>query len=44
MPPMVMASVLAIEARLREDLAISAVGVGILLSFLIIPLYKFLII
>ncbi len=43
MPPMVMASVLAIEARLREDLAISAVGVGILLSFLVIPLYKFLI-
>jgi predicted permease len=43
MPPMVMASVLAIEARLREDLAISAVGVGILLSFIVIPLYKFLI-
>jgi len=42
MPPMVMASVLAIESKLKEDLAISAVGVGILISFIIIPLYKFI--
>jgi predicted permease len=42
MPPMVMASVLAIEAKLREDLAISAVGLGILLAFVILPLYKYL--
>jgi len=41
MPPMVMASVLAIEARLREDLAVSAVGVGILISFIIIPFYNY---
>ncbi|WP_024791823.1 AEC family transporter [Lebetimonas sp. JS138] len=42
MPPMVMASVLAIEAKLREDLAISAVGLGILLAFVLLPLYKYL--
>lgn len=42
MPPMVMASVLAMEAKLREDLAISAVGLGILLAFILLPLYKYL--
>ena len=44
MPPMVMASVLAIEAKLKEDLAISAVGLGILVSFAILPIYKYFLI
>jgi predicted permease len=39
MPPMVMASVLAIEYRLREDLAVSAVGLGMIISFITIPIF-----
>lgn len=41
MPPMVMASILAIEYNLRSDLAVSAVGLGLLLSFLLIPFYYY---
>ena len=39
MPPMVMASVLAIEYKLREDLAVSAVGLGMIISFITIPFF-----
>lgn len=39
MPPMVMASVLAIEYKLKEDLAVSAVGLGMIISFITIPFF-----
>ncbi len=37
MPPMVLASILVINAKLNKDLAVSAVGVGIILSFITVP-------
>ncbi len=38
MPPMVLASIFIIRADLDKDLALSAVGAGILLSFVTVPL------
>jgi len=43
MPPMTMATVLAIRGGLNKDLAINALSLGILASFLIIPLWNVLI-
>jgi len=42
MPPMVLACVLAIRHRLDENLAVAALGVGMLLSFVTVPLFYFL--
>ncbi len=39
MPPMTMAVVLAIRGGLNKDLAINALSLGILVSFLVIPLW-----
>ncbi len=43
MPPMVMAGVLAVKYGLDERLAISAITLGILLSFITVPLFTALI-
>lgn len=42
MPPMTMATVLAIRGGLDKDLAINSLGLGILASFLIIPTWHFI--
>lgn len=42
MPPMTMATVLAIRGGLNKDLAINALGLGILASFLIVPFWNYL--
>ena len=42
MPPMVMAGVLAIKYGLDERLAVSAITLGILLSFFTVPLFLYL--
>jgi len=38
MPPMVLASILVIGAGLDRDLAVSSVGIGIIISFITVPL------
>lgn len=43
MPPMTMAVVLAIRGGLNKDLAINALGLGILLSFIIVPIWNFIV-
>ena len=43
MPPMTMATVLAIRGGLNKDLAINSLGLGILFSFLVIPLWNVII-
>ncbi len=40
MPPMTMATVLAIRGGLNKDLAINTLGLGILASFVIVPLWN----
>jgi len=42
MPPMTMATVLAIRGGLNKDLAINALGLGILASFIVIPTWNFI--
>lgn len=42
MPPMVMATVIAIRAGLDEKLGMGALGIGMILSFLIIPMYHYI--
>lgn len=42
MPPMTMATVLAIRGGLNKDLAINTLGLGILFSFLVIPTWNFI--
>ena len=42
MPPMTMATVLAIRGGLNKDLAINALGLGILFSFIVIPMWNFI--
>lgn len=42
MPPMTMATVLAIRGGLNKDLAINSLGLGILFSFLVIPIWNFI--
>ena len=42
MPPMTMATVLAIRGGLDKDLAINSLGLGILASFIIIPAWHFI--
>jgi len=42
MPPMTMATVLAIRGGLNKDLAINALGLGILVSFITVPLWNFI--
>lgn len=42
MPPMVLASIFVIGAGLDRDLAVSSVGVGIIFSFLSVPLLFFI--
>ena len=37
MPPMVLASIFVMEAKLDKDLAVSSVGVGIVMSFISVP-------
>lgn len=43
MPPMTMATVLAIRGGLNKDIAINTLGLGILASFVIVPLWSFII-
>jgi predicted permease len=43
MPPMVMATVIAIKAGLDEDLGMGALGIGMILSFVSIPLVYLLV-
>ncbi|MBE0492188.1 MAG: AEC family transporter [Sulfurospirillum sp.] len=43
MPPMTMATVLAIRGGLNKDLVINTLGLGILASFITIPLWNYLI-
>jgi len=38
MPPMVLASILIINAKLNKDIAVSSVGMGIILSFITVPI------
>ena len=42
MPPMTMATVLAIRGGLNKDLAINTLGLGILFSFIVIPTWNFI--
>lgn len=42
MPPMTMATVLAIRGGLDKDLAINSLGLGILFSFIVIPMWNFI--
>ncbi len=42
MPPMVLASIFVIGAGLDKDLAVSSVGLGIIISFLTVPLFVLL--
>ena len=42
MPPMTMATVLAIRGGLNKDLTINSLGLGILSSFVIIPFWNFI--
>ena len=42
MPPMTMATVLAIRGGLNKDLAINTLGLGILFSFIVIPMWNFI--
>ena len=43
MPPMVLASIFVIGANLDKDLAVSSVGLGILVSFITVPLIMWLV-
>ena len=43
MPPMVLASIFVIGANLDKDLAVSSVGLGILVSFITVPLIMWMI-
>jgi len=43
MPPMVLASIFVIEANLNKDIAVSSVALGIILSFLTVPLIYYII-
>lgn len=43
MPPMTMATVLAIRGGLNKDLAINALGLGILSSFVVIPFWNYVV-
>ncbi|MDA7848140.1 AEC family transporter [Sulfurospirillum sp.] len=43
MPPMTMATVVAIRGGLNKDLAINTLGLGILFSFIVIPTWNFII-
>lgn len=43
MPPMTMATVLAIRGGLNKDLAINTLGLGILASFIIVPFWNYII-
>ena len=42
MPPMVLASIFVIEANLNKDIAVSSVALGIILSFLSVPLIYYI--
>ena len=42
MPPMVLASIFVIEANLDKDIAVSSVALGIVLSFLTVPLIYYI--
>ncbi|WP_457621231.1 AEC family transporter [Persephonella sp.] len=42
MPPMVLASILVIGAGLDRDLAVSSVGIGIIISFITVPLMVYI--
>jgi predicted permease len=42
MPPMVLASIFIIEANLDKDIAVSSVALGIIVSFLTVPLIYYL--
>jgi hypothetical protein len=42
MPPMVLASIYLIDADLEKDFAVSSVAIGIILSFLSVPIWYFL--
>lgn len=39
MPPMVLASIMVMKAKLNSDIAVSSVGIGVILSFVTIPLF-----
>ncbi len=43
MPPMVLASIFVINEKLDRDLAVSSVGLGIILSFVTVPIIMFII-
>jgi len=43
MPPMTMATVLAIRGGLNKDLAINTLGLGILASFVVVPFWNYII-
>ncbi|WP_024953686.1 AEC family transporter [Sulfurospirillum arcachonense] len=43
MPPMTMATVLAIRGGLNKDLAINTLGLGILASFIIVPFWNYIV-
>lgn len=38
MPPMVLASIMVIKAKLDSNLAVASVGLGVVLSFVTVPL------
>lgn len=42
MPPMVLASILVINEKLNKDMAVSAVGIGIIISFITLPFIYYL--
>ena len=42
MPPMVLASIYLIDADLEKDFSVSSVAIGIILSFLTVPIWYFL--
>ncbi|WP_028950788.1 AEC family transporter [Sulfurihydrogenibium subterraneum] len=42
MPPMVLASIFVIEANLNKDIAVSSVALGVILSFLSVPLIYYI--
>ncbi|NPA53822.1 MAG: AEC family transporter [Aquificae bacterium] len=43
MPPMVLASIFVIGAKLDKDLAVSSVGLGIIASFITVPIFVWII-
>lgn len=43
MPPMTMATILAIRGGLNKDLAINTLGLGILASFIIVPFWNYIV-